>query len=340
MSTDQTGPHSSKTRRLWSLYVLAAVGVVLGVSLREPLVGLFTSDHDDTPSRPTFELPTKTDEAVRREAQRRIEPTLEWADDESKRLIAVHLKAIEGYFEQAKEGTRPFAEEALSYSSKWRLIIDYVPYTDGGRHERYIRNRFEHHVFKSDDLGEVIQESISGYLAALQDIENRMLVKMRADVADLPSTALPEFADNDVLEDAYAAALKTAADSSQVELRADVAREVAAMVAGEVLSFVAVKLGVSTGILSAGAGSSWATLGLSFLVSLIVDQVVSWVWDWWADPKGELAAKMNDQLDSILNLMISGDAENPGLRDRLGIIATERKRLREAALSRLLGAEN
>jgi hypothetical protein len=339
MFANQTDASSSKARRLWPLYVLSAVGVVLGVTLREPLTDLFTADRNGAPTRPEFGLPSETNEAVRREAQRRIEPTLQWADQESQRLIAIHLRAIEDYFKQAKQGTRPFADDALGYSSKWRLMVDYVPYTDGGRHERYIRSRFEHHVFKAEDLAKVIQASIAGYIVALHDIENRMLVKMRADVADLPSTALPEFADNKVLQAAYVAALNTAVDSSKVDLRADVAREVAAMVAGEVLTFVAVKLGVSGGILAAGAGSSWATFGVGLVVGLIVDQIVSWVWDWWADPKGELATKMNDQLDSILHLMINGDAENSGLRDRLTEIAAERKRIRAVALSSLLGTE-
>jgi len=45
-----------------------------------------------------------------------------------------------------------------------------------------------------------------------------------------------------------------------------------------VLEQVGVRLGVSGGILAAGAESSWATLGVGLAVGLVVDQVVGAVW--------------------------------------------------------------
>jgi hypothetical protein len=327
MTSHQGNPSFSKhrSRRFWLLYLCAAIGVILGVTF---LFSLFA------PTPPPIE-----DTAARRAAELRFAPTLDWSDAESKRRIDVHLQVLADFFDQAKEGTRPFADDALGYSSKWRLIADYVPYTAGGRHERYIRSSFEKHVLVADDLTKVIEQSIAGYLASVQDIENRMLVKMRADIADLPATALPAFCDDATLASAFAAALLQSMKSSQSDLQVDVAREAASVVAGEVLTFVAVKLGVSAGILAAGAGSSWTTFGVGLVVGVVVDQMISWVWNWWADPQGDLAAKMDEQLDFIHQLIVDGDADNPGLRARLTKIQLERVQLRRDAISKLVTAE-
>ena len=331
----------SLSKRLWPLYVIAAVAVVVGVSLREPIIGLFQSHPEPTPVE--LELPatpTPTAAEVREVAAQRVAPTLEWADAETQRLLDLHLRAIAEYFDQARKGTEPFAKDALGYSSKWRLVIDYVPYTDGGRNERYIRDTFERHIFKSEDLAKVIEQTTAAYLTSIHSVENQMLVKMQADVADLSTVVLPAFENQATLHAAFVEAVESAASSSQVKLRADIATEVAAVVAGEVLTFVAIKLGVSGGILAAGAGSSWATAGIGLVVGVIVDQIVSWVWDWWADPKGDLAEKMSEQLDTIEGLILKGDAENPGLRDSLAQIQLERSRIRRVAVASLLAEES
>jgi hypothetical protein len=99
---------------------------------------------------------------------------------------------------------------------------------------------------------------------------------------------------------------------------------------------VAVRLGVSAGILGTGAASGWATLGIGVVVGLIVDQIVSWVWDWWADPRGNLAAELDKKLDEINRLIVDGSADVQGLRDRLKQFARERAAARRIAVLSLL----
>jgi hypothetical protein len=106
-----------------------------------------------------------------------------------------------------------------------------------------------------------------------------------------------------------------------------------------VLTQVAVRLGVSAGILGAGASTSWATFGAGLVVGLIVDQLVSWIWDWWADPRGSLATELNAKLDSLHALIVDGDAQTPGLRTALGEFARHRAELRRAAVLDLLQIE-
>ena len=156
-------------------------------------------------------------------------------------------------------------------------------------------------------------------------------------VFDLEPAALPAFTDPSTLQAAFEDAMRVALDRTRADLRADVTREAVSLVAGEVLTMVAVRLGVSGGILAAGAGSSWATFGVGLVVAVIVDQVVSWVWDWWRDPEGDVSRKMNDKLDEIRTLIVEGDgAARPGLRQRLDDLATNRDKLRRAAMAEMI----
>ncbi len=99
---------------------------------------------------------------------------------------------------------------------------------------------------------------------------------------------------------------------------------------------VIVSLSVSAGILGVGTASSAETLGIGLVVSLLVDQIVSWVWDWWRDPVGDLTVKMNEKLDQIHGLIVNGVGISPGLRQRLEELSKKRAALRRAAISGLL----
>jgi hypothetical protein len=85
-----------------------------------------------------------------------------------------------------------------------------------------------------------------------------------------------------------------------------------------------------------GAASGWVTLGIGAVVGLIVDQIVSWVWDWYADPKGSLSKELNGKIDQINKLIVDGSDDVQGLRARLAKLAQDRAPLRSDATLRLL----
>jgi hypothetical protein len=60
---------------------------------------------------------------------------------------------------------------------------------------------------------------------------------------------------------------------------------------------------------STSAGGAGETLGISLVVGLAVDQIVSWVWDCWSNPKGSLAANMNAKLDECTGRSSTGTAQ-------------------------------
>jgi hypothetical protein len=265
-----------------------------------------------------------------------VQPHLLWAKQQSAEKVADHLRAIDEFFSCAKKGTPEFADRALSFSSKWRLVADYVPFTRGGRHETYLRSQFEEHVFRPSQLGATVEQVVSSYLAEVHSIESEMLVKVRADLADFSDTYLVGEMDEASVRARYEDALSEALAATSSGLRADVATQVVSLIAGEVLTQVATRLGVSAGILGTGAASSWATFGIGLVVGVIVDQIVAWVWDWYSDPTGTLAEQLAGRLEGVNRLIVDGSDDVEGLRSRLAAYAEQRATLRETALLAIL----
>jgi hypothetical protein len=315
------------------LLLLGFVGVVLAVIFGRPLLESFQEKPKSTP--PEIKLPPAQTKVPPR-PEEVAKPHLSRAEQEAERVIEEHVKALDTFFADAKKGTRTFSEEALSWSSKWRLVADYVPFTYGDRHQKFIRSKFEEHIFKADQLEEAVKQVVRSYLAHIRSIESKMLVDLRADVSDFPTAYPLAQLDDKRLQESYDQALSRAIAATGGDLRADIATQLVSFIAGEVLTQVAVRLGVSAGILGTGVASGWATFGIGVVVGLIVDQIVSWVWDWWADPIGNLAADLDKKLDEMNRLIVDGSTDVQGLRDRLKQFARERAATRRTTVLSLL----
>lgn len=280
----------------------------------------------------------KVDESARiaeilRTASERALPTCDWADQESQQKISEQIKPLDDFFADVKTRTPRFAEEVLGWKSKWKFVVDKVPFTKGGRHAEFLRQAFEKHLFASADLTRATGQVSQGYSDVLAAIENQMLMRIRADLQDLPPACLPAFANQTRLETAFQAAVAQTMEHVGKEVQADVGTLLVSVVTEEVLTGVAIRLGVSAGVLGAGVGSSWATLGVGVVVSLIVDQIISWVWDWWTDPRGTLVDDLNAKLDQLHRLLVEGDEKTPGLRSGLEEFARQRATVRRQALA-------
>jgi hypothetical protein len=98
------------------------------------------------------------------------------------------------------------------------------------------------------------------------------------------------------------------------------------------------KLGVSAGILGTGTASSCATFGIGIVVAVIVDEIVSRVWDWYADPKGNLTTALDAKLDELHGLIVDGSEGVTGLRARLRQFAKQRSVVRQKVVADVLQA--
>lgn len=319
---------TAESKSNFILLASAFLSVVIGVSARQPIAEFFQRKPVPSPLSPRIKLPPAPDEVAK--------PHLSWAEQECERAVEVHLRAIDSFFADAKKNTRPFADEALSWASKWRLVVDYVPFTSGGRHETFVRGKFEEYVFRPSQLEDAVKQVVASYVKHVESIEGLMLVRIRADVADFPSDYLIAQLDESRLQAIYEEALSKAVETTGGSLRTDIATEFVSSITGTVLVQVAVRLGVSAGVLGTGAASSWATVGVSLVVGLIVDEIISRVWEWYADPKGDLAAELNGRLDEINHLIVDGSEGFQGLRERLREFAKNRSALRDRVVLKIL----
>uniref|UniRef100_A0A7C4LJJ9 Uncharacterized protein n=1 Tax=Schlesneria paludicola TaxID=360056 RepID=A0A7C4LJJ9_9PLAN len=309
------------------LLVLGFAGVVVGVLLGRPLLELVRTRHEPS-SPPQLRLPPPPEEIAK--------PHLSRAEEKIERAIEEHLQALDNFFADSKKNTPAFVEQALSWRSKGKFLADCVPFTSGTRHSEFLRQQFEEHVFSAKQLEDELQQIVRSYLDHVRSIESEMLVDLRADVSEFP-TFYPLAALNyEQLQERYDQALSHAIAASGGALQEDIAGQVVAIIVGELVTVLITKFGTSAAILGTGAASSWTTLGIGLVVGLIVDAIVSKLWDWWADPKGTLAAEIDRQLDEMNRLIVDGAADVKGLRQRLKEFAQERAVHRKTAVLSLL----
>jgi hypothetical protein len=77
-------------------------------------------------------------------------------------------------------------------------------------------------------------------------------------------------------------------------------------------------------------------MGSSLAASLVLDELVGYVFSRIADPRKQLANEINQKLDEMRDILTDGSSESPGLRDQLRQFARERAALREQAVIKLL----
>src|SRR5581483_7795291 len=65
-----------------------------------------------------------------------VERHLEAAKQEAAAGLETQIDIIHQFFVQAKGGTRPFAEDALGWGSKWEFMTGFIFYDD--RHREYL----------------------------------------------------------------------------------------------------------------------------------------------------------------------------------------------------------
>jgi hypothetical protein len=271
---------------------------------------------------------------------RLVEVRLAQADRDAEAKVDAQFRVVDAYFDLAKSKTPIFADEALGWGSKWRLLADWVPFTSGGRNEAFLRRKFEEIVLDPAELEKAIETTIQGYFSEMEAVERRLIVDLQGDIARLAGSGLEGLQAKNISEESFRAALRSVVESSGDKARVEVTRDLVMFIASEVVTAVATRMVVSGSVLAAGGAGGFATLGASVVIGLIVDQLVSWVWDWYADPKGKLSAKINGHLDEMRNLMVQGaeDGERKvvGLRARLLEFARERAGFRGVAVRKML----
>lgn len=304
----------------FSTGLLATVGVVAGIAcaiaLREQ--GFVAP----VPARPV---------AMQKSPRDVVTENSVWAERQSRAGLEPQLVELRAFFGAARSRTRPFAEKALSFDSKLKLVGDKVFGSDD--HERFIRNAFESYIFDPAKVDEMVAQTVGQYVRHLEDVDSQLLVRLRADFEELPREALPAgTVDLSQLQAAMAAAVKNAVGQVQDEFAGAIGREIVSFIAGEVLGKAATQMAMSAGIVGVGASAGAVTFGVSVIVGLIVDYIVSWIYDEVFDPVGELSRMLDSKLTELEELIVNGDGNTPGLAGQLSNYAQRRAEVRRQAL--------
>jgi hypothetical protein len=309
-----------RRRDFWFL-TLGIVSSVVGTQVYR-----FTSDSPPpAPSDPrTQALPPESppvidEKAVRQEAWQRVQPHLQFADQETRKLTDQLIQRIHEFFDSRRERSRAFAEAAVSWKSKWELIKS----REG--HRKFLEQQFSEYIFTQEELAAVLQEATSEYAMGLKGLENQMLVRVRADLEDLPAAALPAFADGSAVEARFEVIVAAAAAAVVTDLKLDALQGITTFAAAEVVGVMALKtvqaigvrLGFSGAILGVGAATSWATLGAGLAIAAVADYLVDVIIRWFHDPTENVARKVTAGLDDLKQSITLGDPQAWKLHDRI-----------------------
>lgn len=260
------------------------------------------------------------------------------ADAKSQAAIDGRFRPVRDLFAAGRKGAPGFAREVLSLNGKWNLVRGVVA---PGDYKEFLSDAFARHVLAPDDLKAAIEGACAAYLSDQDAIESEMLVGLRADLADRPAERLPPHLQS---REAFAREYKALAARVASQTGADLAvvggREAVMLVVTEITTRAAVQaaqaaaaeMGVHTAVLSSGTASFVATVGVGFLISLVVDYVLDAVLKLAGyDPEAKVAAAVVDSLDRMEAALL----RDAGLRRRVGLgehgsLRVEMERLHES----------
>jgi hypothetical protein len=258
----------------------------------------------------------------------RAEPHIKRANVDSRAGIDPSLQPLHAFFDEAKGHADAFADDVLGWYSKYKLIR--------GQHEEFLAEAFRKHFFGPDELAQAMRNVVQAFVADIEAIDNRMLVDIRMDIADLPTGASLQAMPVPDFQERYRSLCGRIESITGADAVMDAGRLAADMIVGSVIAMMAARMGTSAVVLGGGAASGWWTFGIGVVVGVIVDQIISAVWNWTYDPHGRLVEMMRTKIDEVRSLVFDGAEGKPGLREELLRYADKRAIVRREAVLQLL----
>ena len=300
-----------------SLAVLIASLTMVVFQISSSVTEIIEAVSPPTPAAPAA---PDTPEAVRSRAWNKTEPLLEQADRRVASALDKHLASIHAFLDQRKPGARAFAGRMLSLRGKWELVKTQIAGDGDQEYAGFLDQAFREHVFTTDDVEQAVAAAVRGYLAELESIEDDLLVRLRADLADddLPRTVIPALGSDQALRSHYHALSQRVAQDLRTDLAVVAGRELFLWQATNVATdltlkagaAVAARLGVSGTILAAGAASTWRTLGVGLVVALVLDAAVNRIIKAAGyDAEERIAERVAETLCDLGRTITDGDPE-------------------------------
>jgi hypothetical protein len=256
----------------------------------------------------------------------KTEPLLEKAERDADQALDKHLASIHAFLDERKAGSRAFAECLMGLKGKWELVKAEIG--GGSGYDTFLQEAFAEHVFPMEDLEKTVATAVRSYLAELESIDDDLLVRLRADLADdeLPRLAIPALGSDQALRSHYHELSRQVAQDLRTDLAVVASRElflweatnVATDLTIQVGAAIAARLGISSTILAGGAASTWQTLGVGLVVGIVLDAVVNRIIKAAGyDAEEQVAERVAQTLSDLGRTITDGDPQARATLEKL-----------------------
>jgi hypothetical protein len=216
---------------------------------------------------------TQSPSSRRSQAVKRAEVERHVAESTARanQAAAARSAEFEAFIRERKAaGLVGFSKDVTSYKSSWLAIKDRLRFTDANEHRQFVADAFGRRLFTPAQLSERVARIVKSFEQDLLEEQNKLAVQVRQtlDGAPVPPSEASE-AHRDM-----ARAVAVAAGAAESAATTQVGNLVVSEAVSTIASQVLVRLGVTAGILSAGAATSWWTLGAGVAIGFAVDAAV------------------------------------------------------------------
>jgi len=311
----------------WLYWVLLTAGVLTGALVSIWIFGKNSSvSQQGQISSVSQQQDSLQDEIIRKHEEQ--------ARKRCQKALMQQLAAIPNFFEEAKKGCPDFADYALGWGSTRRYIQDLIPFGDCEKHKRFLEEKFAECIFAEADLVRLVEKVVKGYVQEVQQIENQMLLELRADLEDID----PRWAKLEVkqFQEEYNKHLEKVCKEATTKLiyhTLKAAQVPASLVAGRyleinILQVILRRLGIRAGAVVSGT----VTFGVGVIIAIVIDTILDRILNWIYDPKEELVKKLRDTFDELKTDILEK------VKQELEKFTEEREAVRQAALQSMLMA--
>jgi hypothetical protein len=271
-----SSPYLSK-RRLLRLasgcVVLIAGGVYM---LRRGISGA----QEDSPRRSSAAIQAAIDRHIRDSTAR------------ANQTAASRAEQLAAFVRKKKdEGLKGFSEDVTSYRSSWLAIKTKLPFTDSEEHRRFVVEAFDKRLFSPTQLRDTIAQIVGAFDKDLVEEQNKLAVSLRQEIQGGPVAAIGAPGAQQEMQKAVA----TATGSARSQATKAIGDMVVSETVAAIVSLVLTRLGVTLSIISAGASTSWWSLGAGLAIGLAVDAAVRY----FRDPAKDVSTDVGRSLDEF-----------------------------------------
>jgi hypothetical protein len=302
----QSLPPRNRAGAALCLAVLIVLVIHLVYQISDYVAGIRKAIHTPSPA------------AARSQVWRKTQPHLEQASHQATQALDKHLATIHAFLDEHKAGSKAFAERLLGLKGKWELVKAEIG--DGNSYAAFLQEAFAEHVFPMEELEKAVATAVRNCLAEWESIDDDLLVRLRADLADdvMPRTVIPALGSDQALRSHYHELSQRVVQDLRTDLAVVAGRElflwqasnVATDLTLQVGAAMAARLGFSSTLLTAGAASTWQTLGVGLVVAIVLDAVVNQIIKAAGyDAEEHLAQRVEETLTDLGRSITDGDPE-------------------------------